>query len=146
MKSANSNEAQPHYGHLFDGPVFIDDCWIVYADGVTIQGIVVVDLATSQVLVKPFVGEIELADSAAFMDDVMRDGTEVHTDSTNDYPKKLGTPWMVDRHKGEFTCDNEEENPRVSTNLAENSWIGFRLYQASLGWRRRMVSYREGHS
>lgn len=136
MKSANSNEAQPHYGHLFDGPVFIDDCWILYADGVAIQGIVVVDPATSQVLVKPFVGEIELADSAAFMDDVMRDGTEIHTDSTNDYPKEFGTPWLVDHQKGEFACNNEEENLRVSTNLAENSWSRSRLYQAGLGRRR----------
>ena len=68
---------------------------------------------------------MNLTNSSRFIDDLVEEDTEVHTDGTKSYPEKLRPRQKVNHSRNIMARDNPNGGPRISTNLDENFWSTF---------------------
>lgn len=117
---------EPH--PRFGSPTQIDDSLMGYANGVRANVIGGVDTSTRRAWVEPIYGPVKLANSSPFINDLVEEGTEIHTDSTNSYPERLRPRKKVNHSKNVMARDNPNGGPRISTNLDENFWSTFQEF------------------
>ena len=111
-------ESQPRFGHTTQ----VDDSLMGYANGVKVNTIAGVDTSTHIVWAAPILGEVNQNNSSSFIDGLVEEEVEIHTDSTKSYPEKLRPRKMVNHANNVMARDDIDGGPRISTNLAENNW------------------------
>ena len=114
---------EPH--PRFGSSTQVDDSLMGYANGVRANVIGGVDTSTRRAWVEPIYGPVNLANASPFINDLVEEGTEIHTDSTKSYPEDLRPRQKVNHSKNIMARDNPNGGPRISTNLDENLWSTF---------------------
>ena len=126
-------EPQPR----FAGPVQIDDSLMGYANGVRANLIARVDTLTRQVWAEPIYGPVNQSNSGSFIDRGVEEDGEIHTDSTDAYPKRLRRRHKVNHSKNVFARNGKRKGERIGTNLNENY---FSTFQEFLDRRRAVTA------
>ncbi len=103
----------------------IDDSLMGYANGVRANVIGGVDTSTRQAWVEPIYGPVNLVNSSRFINDLVEEGTEIHTGSTKSFPQRRRPRKKVNHSKNQMARDDMDGGPRISTNLDENFWSTF---------------------
>ena len=112
----------------FAGPVQIDDSLMGYANGVRANVIARVDTLTRQVWAEPIYGPVNLPNSGSFIDRGVEEDGEIHTDSTDAYPKRLRRRHKVNHSKNVFARNGKRKGERIGTNLNENYFSTFQEF------------------
>ena len=102
------------------GPVQIDDSLMGYANGVRVNVIAGIDTLTRRLWSEPIYGPVNLPKSWPFIQNLVAEDGEIHTDSADAYPKYLRRRHKVNHSKNVFARNGKRKGERIGTNLDEN--------------------------